>query len=308
MAIPDYQTVMLPLLRAAKDGEVRVGDVVATLSDEFDLTAEEREQSLPSGRQKLMYNRIQWAKTYLREAGLLEATRRAHFKITDRGKQALAEDLERIDNNYLSQFEEFVAFKQRSKPVDANDRAAPAPAPTIIDEDRTPDEVMREAHQRIEEALRREILDRILANDPAFFEQLVVDLLVAMGYGGPVTEAGKRLGRSGDDGVDGVIDQDALGLDRVYVQAKRYGPGNNVGAPQVREFSGSLGLHKATKGLFVTTSSFTRDAVETADNVPNKIVLIDGDQLAGLMIRYNVGARTEETLALKKIDEDFFPE
>ena len=217
----------------------------------------------------------------------------------------LAENPGRIDNNYLTRFEEFNEFRQRTPETDEGSASETSVA---LDDERTPDEVLRAAHRNIEKSLRQELLDRIHGNSPDFFERLVVDLLVAMGYGGSVEDAGRQLGKSGDGGVDGVIDQDALGLDRVYVQAKRYQPGNNIGAGQVRDFFGSLDRFKAAKGLLVTTSGFSQDAADTASQLSKRIVLINGDQLAGLMVRYNVGVRTEETLYLKKVDEDFFPE
>lgn len=303
MAIPDYQTLMLPVLRAAADGEVRIRDVVQQLADAFELTSDERDELLPSGKQTIFSNRVHWARTYLSKAGLVEPTRRAHFKITERGKTALAERPERIDNNYLSQFDEFIEFRRRT-PADTDT----GEATTALSSDKTPDEIMRIAHADVESALRQELLERIATNSPEFFEHLVVDLLVAMGYGGSVEGAGKQLGKSGDGGVDGVIDQDALGLDRVYVQAKRYQTGNNVGAGPIRDYFGSLDRFKAAKGLFVTTSDFSSDARSTAEQLSKRIVLINGDQLAALMLRYNVGVRVEETLSLKKIDEDFFPE
>lgn len=305
MAIPDYQTVMLPVLRAAAGGEVRVSEAVEKLADEFALSDEERAELLPSGRQPVIYNRVQWAKTYLTRAGLLEPTRRGHFTITDRGRQVIAKNPDRIDNDYLSQFEEFKEFRRRAR---RKDEASAAGTSAVLDDERTPDEVLRAAHRTIEKELRQELLDRIHANSPDFFERLVVDLLVAMGYGGSVEDAGRQLGKSGDGGVDGVIDQDALGLDRVYVQAKRYQPGNNVGPGQVRDFFGSLDRFKAAKGLMVATSGSSRDAIDTASQLSKRIVLINGDQLAGLMVRYDVGVRAEETLYLKKLDEDFFPE
>jgi restriction system protein len=297
---------MLPVLRAAANGEARIGDVVRQLSDEFGLTAEERDEILPSGKQTTISNRVHWAKTYLTKAGLLQSTRRAHFTITERGRQVLAKQPGRIDNNYLSQFEEFIEFRRRS--LGNRDREEAVETTATLPTDQTPDEIMRIAHRDIEKALRQELLERILTNSPDFFEHLVVDLLVAMGYGGSVDNAGRRLGRTGDGGVDGVIDQDALGLDRVYVQAKRYQLGNNVGAGPIRDFFGSLDRFKAAKGLFVTTSDFSNDAEDTAEQLSKRIVLINGDLLAGLMIRFGVGVRTEETLYLKKIDEDFFPD
>lgn len=307
MPIPDYQSLMLPVLRAATQGAVRIGDAVERLAIELALTAEERATLLPSGRQTLFSNRVHWAKTYLAKAGLVEAPRRGHFRITERGRQALAENPARIDNEFLKKYEEFRDFLRKSaegRHDDATDAALPVPLP----DDRTPDEIMRNAHQSVEKALRQDVLERIQAAPPDFFERLVVNLLVEMGYGGTIEGAGRALGRSGDDGVDGVIDQDALGLDRVYIQAKRYASNNRVSAGAIRDFSGSLDLHRANKGLFVTTSDFTDDARSTAGKLRSHIVLINGDQLAALMVRYNVGVRIEETLHVKRIDEDFFLE
>lgn len=305
MAIPDYETLMLPVLKVAGDGqEHRIGDVVDQLSREFGLTEEERQQILPSGKQATFANRVGWAKTYLVQAGLLEATKRAHFKITDRGKNALAGNPSRIDGQYLSQFAEFLQFKERGKTLDAEISVSVGDA--IVPQTGTPDEILRSTVRQIEVALKKELLDRILAAPPKFFEGLIVALLLAMGYGGSREEAGRIVGRSGDGGIDGVIDQDALGLDRVYVQAKRYVVGNGVSEPEIRAFSGSLGAAKADKGVFVTTSYFTQPALSFAERHPFKIVLIDGERLADLMIRHSVGVRIDETLYLKKLDEDFF--
>lgn len=302
MTVPDYQSLMLPVLKASSQGEIRIGEAVDHLAGELGLTEEDRTALLPSGRQPIIYNRVQWAKTYLAKAGLVEATRRGHFKITERGKEVLAQSPERIDNTYLSQFEEFQEFRSRSSvAIETTEDLTGSPV-----DDRTPDETIRAAHKEIEQALRQELLNRVLAAPPDFFERLILSLLVEMGYGGSVEEASRPLGKSGDDGVDGVIDQDALGLDRVYVQAKRYAPGNNIGSPQIRDFFGSLDRFKAAKGLFVTTSGFSSSAKNTAAQLSKRIVLIDGDQLSGLMVRYNVGCRLEDTLYLKKIDEDFF--
>lgn len=300
--VPDYQSLMLPVLRAAAAGEQRIGAVVQSLSEELGLSEAARAALLASGRQTIFANRVHWAKTYLAKAGLVEGTRRGHFRLTQRGADVLAASPERIDNRFLSRFEEFRQFSVRSaKPGD--DEVVPEPADAA---EQTPDEIMRAAHRRIEAALAEELLDRVRAAPPDFFERLIVNLLLAMGYGGSAADAGRALGRSGDDGVDGVIDQDALGLDRVYIQAKRYAAGNTVGPGAIRDFFGSLDRHKAAKGLFVTTSGFTSSARETADYLSKRIVLIDGEQLTRLMIRHNVGCRIEEVLHVKKVDEDFF--
>ena len=307
MAIPDYQTLMLPVLKVASDGqEHRIGDVVNQLARDFGLTEEEKQEILPSGKQATFANRVGWAKTYLVQAGLLEATRRAHFKITDRGRKSLAERPPRIDVEYLSQFAEFLQFKERGRLPGTEASASGGETPPVPLQSETPDELLRSTVKQIETALRKELIDRILAAPPPFFESLIVALLLAMGYGGSREEAGKIVGRSGDGGIDGVIDQDALGLDRVYVQAKRYVAQNAVSEPEIRAFSGSLGAAKADKGVFVTTSYFTQPAQNFAERHPFKIVLIDGERLTALMIRHNVGVRIDETLYLKKIDEDFF--
>jgi restriction system protein len=296
---------MLPVLRQAASGEVRIGEVVERLADEFHLTLAERSRLLPSGRQTTFANRVHWAKSHLGKAGLIEMTRRAHFRITDRGREVLAHPPERIDIRFLSQFEEFRAFKEGQD--DDAETPTPADLSASADPSLTPDEVMRAASRQLEAALASELLQRVMAGTPAFFESLVVRLLFAMGYGGTVNDLDKALiGKSGDGGVDGVIDQDPLGLDRIYVQAKRYADGNSIGAGAVRDFFGSLDRFKASKGLFVTTSTFSTSARETADLLSKRIVLVDGTQLARLMIRHGVGCRVEETLTIKKLDEEFF--
>lgn len=300
--IPDYQTLMRPVLECASSTEARISDVVDQLADKFALTPDERESLLPSGKQTTFANRVHWAKSYLKQAGLVEITRRGYFSITDRGRAALAEKGVTIDNAYLDRFADFKSFKARVSDAEA----LASPTAEISQEQTTPDETLRRAHSLITSALSAEILDRVRKSPPAFFERLIVELLIAMGYGGTSEEAGRAIGQSGDDGVDGVIDQDPLGVDQIYVQAKRYGDGNNIGAGAIRDFYGALSLKKAHKGIFVTTSSFSSPAVETARGLGSRIVLIDGLQLTKLMIRYNVGCRDEDVLHLKKIDEDFF--
>jgi restriction system protein len=306
MSVPDYQSLMLPVLQTASRGEVRIGETVEQLADQLSLTAEERTALLPSGKQTVFSNRVHWAKTYLGKAGLIEATRRGHFKITARGEQVIASRPERIDNAFLGQFDEFKQFREKSAGGGGEDTDQPQATPALVNRTETPDEIMRVAHRQIEISLAQELLDRIQAAPPDFFERLIISLLLSMGFGGSAADAGRALGRSGDDGVDGVIDQDALGLDRVYIQAKRYSTGNNIGPGAIRDFFGSLDRHKATKGLFVTTSTFSPSARETADFLSKRIVLIDGEQLTKLMIRHNVGCRIEDTLHIKKVDEEFF--
>ena len=304
MNIPDFQTLMLPVLRSATKDEVKISDVVEQLATEFKLSLEERAQLLPSGRQTTFANRAHWAKSYLGKAGLVELTKRAHFRITDRGRQVLAEPPERIDIKYLNQFPGFHKFRDAEEENgDTTSSNASDNATTL-----TPDEVMRSAHRELEVALADEMLQRIRSGTPAFFESLIVRLLVRMGYGGgSVTDVAKALvGGPGDGGVDGVIDQDPLGLDRIYVQAKRYAAGNGVGAGNIRDFFGSLDRFKASKGLFVTASTFTSSARQTAEQLSKRIVLMDGDQLTRLMIFHGVGCVVEETLHVKKVDEEFF--
>lgn len=302
MAIPDFQTLMLPVLKAAEGGEVKIGDVVEKLANDFALTDEERTSLLPSGRQTTFANRTHWAKSYLGKAGLIEATGRGLFRITAPGRKVLKRNPARIDIKFLDQFPEFRAFRTREGDNEIAGSVTKEAETTPL----TPDETMRTAQQVLEAQLGNELLDRILAAPSDFFERLVVRLLTAMGYGGSTANAARDLGKSGDGGVDGSIDQDALGLDRIYVQAKRYARDNAVGSGAIRDFFGSLDRFKAAKGLFVTTSSFTASARETAEFLSKRIVLVDGVQLAKLMIRHGVGCRVEETLYIKHIDEEFF--
>lgn len=306
MSVPDFQSIMLPLLQSASDGsEHKVSSITNQLALNFQLSPEDEQQLLPSGRQTTFSNRVAWAKSYLVQAGLLEATRRAHFQITDRGRQVLEENPQRIDIEYLLRFPEFVDFRGRSHSPEETSIQEPTSSANLLNEE-TPDEIIRSTVRQIEGALTKELLDRILSASPAFFEGLIVNLLLSMGYGGSREDAGQIVGRAGDGGIDGVIDQDSLGLDRVYIQAKRYARDHPVSEPEIRAFSGSLNAAKANKGVFVTTSSFTQPAQTFTDLISHRIVLIDGKMLTTLMIRHNVGVRIEETLYLKRIDEDFF--
>lgn len=303
-SIPDYQSLMLPVLQVVQHGEIGRKDVVSKLKNKLHLSEAAYKIQLPSGQQSLFYSRVGWAKTYLVKAGLIESTRRGYFKITQRGIDVLAASPEKIDNKFLSQFEEFHAFKKKNEAPSSKESTL---LKTSESEDTaTPDELMRTAYQQVQAALADDLLARVRLASPEFFERLIVNLLLAMGYGGSVQDAGKALGKSGDNGVDGVIDQDELGLDRVYIQAKRYAADNSVGSGAVRDFFGSLDRHKANKGLFVTTSFFSKSARETVEHLSKRIVLIDGEQLAGLMVRHNVGCQIEESLHVRKIDEDFF--
>lgn len=298
--IPDYQTLMRPVLETALNGERYVRDVIVELGDKLKLTPEELNSMVASGKKTVLANRVHWAKSYLKQAGLVEYTKRGHFKLTDRGRSALASD-SKIDNGYLKQFPEFREFQSRTGNSDDTVKEEVA-----SDDAATPDEVIRAEHKKINAALAEELLDKVRAASPKFFETLIVDLLIAMGYGGSSEDAGRALGQSGDNGVDGVIDQDALGVDQVYLQAKRYGEGNSIGSGAIRDFFGALNLRRANKGIFVTTSSFSQSAKQTAEGLGSRIVLIDGFHLARLMIRYGIGCRTEETIHIKRLDEEFF--
>ena len=300
MAIPDFQSLMLPVLHASASGEVKISDVVTLLSSKLQLTDEEASELLPSGKQTTFANRVNWAKSYLGKAGLITLTRRAYFKASERGHQVLLTPPEKINIKFLETFPEFIAFREASN----SSTTTPSPEQASL-KDLTPDEVIRSAHAELDESLGAELLAKILAAPPDFFERLVVQLLIAMGYGGSAIEAGKALGKSGDGGVDGVIDQDALGLDRIYVQAKRY-TDIKVSSGEIRDFFGSLDRFKASKGLFVTTSNFTQSAKETAELLSKRIVLLDGPLLTRLMIKFNIGCRVEETVQIKKLDEEFF--
>ena len=301
--IPDYQSLMLPVLQAAEKEAVQTKDVIAILADRFDLSPEEREEFLPSGKQRTFDNRVHWAKTYLKQAGLLIYPKRSFFVATDEGRKVLSQKPERIDSRFLERYDAFQEFKSRK--TNANDADAVQQSASV-EQNATPDEILRAAHRQITSTLAADLLERVRAASPQFFEDLIVDLLLAMGYGGASEDAARALGRSGDNGVDGVVDQDPLGVDQIYVQAKRYAERNNVGAGDIRDFFGALNLKKAQKGIFFTTSAFSSGATQTAKELGIRIVLIDGLQLAKLMIRYNIGCREEETLHLKKVDDEFF--
>lgn len=307
-AIPDYQTLMLPVLRLAAEGETTIPRAVERLAVEFQLTPEQLTERIPSGRIQLINNRAHWAKTYMVKAGLIEQIRRGVFQATDRGRELLATNPERIDNRTLAKYDEFRAFVGKSAP--SGDDKQPASI-EIVDEASTPAERIDSAIREIEAEIQDELIDRIFAIEnqaqrAAFFEELVIQLLTAMGYGDGVEGAGSRLGRSGDGGVDGVIRLDALGIDRVYVQAKCYDRTASIQPAQVRDFSGSLDDKKTSRGVFITTAKFTDKAREYVQGIQKQIVLIDGDELARLMIRYNVGVRDDRMVVIKKLDEDFF--
>ena len=311
--IPDYQTLMLPVLRLAAEGETRVADAAGRIAGEFGLTPQEQEEMLPSGRQRVLHNRIHWAKFYMSKAGLIVSPVRGRFVASDKGRALLAGAPQQITLAMLMQDPEFRAFYENGRGSTSGEDAARAPGAVAISVEAaapsaTPEEQIDAAHAAMTAELRDELLQRILANSPAFFEQLIVDLLVAMGYGGSHKDAAAQLGRSGDGGVDGVVNEDRLGLDRIYVQAKRYAPGNPVGRPDVNGFVGSLVGLGATKGVFVTTSSFSQPARDYVRHLAQRVILIDGQELADLMIEHGVGVRGYRTVEFKRLDEDFFGE
>lgn len=307
MPIPDYQTFMLPLLKRLADGKVRVfKDAVSELADEFKLTPEERAELLPSGGTLRFASRVGWAKTYMKKAGLLIQPKRGLVQITRTGSEVLAERPARIDVDYLMRFPDFVEFRTGSRDPDSvvSEVAMDSTAAEL-----TPDEIMDKAYQRSREALGDELLERVKSASPAYFERIVVQLLISMGYGGNQQEAGRAVGKSGDGGIDGVINEDRLGLDAIYVQAKRW-DGRTVGPEDVRGFIGALDNKQgAHKGVFITTSTFTPSAIETASRSRTyKVVLIDGRRLADLMIEHGIGVSASATYQLKRIDSDFFAE
>ncbi len=306
MAVPDYQTVMLPLLRlAASAPEHRFRDAVESLAREFSLTPEERSELLPSGQRPLFNNRVGWANTYLKQAGLLEASGRGVFRITQRGRDLLAEKPERVDISVLERYPEFVAFREkrrtRSQREDSSDRP---PIRTLSSE--TPEDALSNAYSQLRAELESQLLQEIAHASPAFFEQLVVDLLVRMGYGGSRQDAGRAIGRSGDGGIDGIINEDRLGLDVIFIQAKRWD--STVGRPEIQKFAGALQGHRARKGVFITTSTFSRDALDYASHIESRIILIDGERLAKLMVDHGVGVTTIGAFEVKRVDSDYFSE
>ncbi|MFA6242971.1 MAG: restriction endonuclease, partial [Candidatus Hydrogenedentales bacterium] len=285
------------------DGRVHtLRETIDALRNEFKLTDEERKELLPSGRQCVFDNRVGWARTYLKKAGLLEAPRRGHVVITDRGRSVLAQEPNRIDVKFLEQFAEFIEFRDSSRNHDDDDTNAP----TSTVEAGTPEEALEASYLQLRSTLADEILEKVRESSPEFFERLVVELLVAMGYGGSRKDAGERVGRSGDEGIDGIIKEDRLGLDIIYIQAKRWE--SSVGRPEVQKFVGALQGQRARKGILITTSAFTRDASDYAGNLESKVILIDGKRLAQFMVDFNVGVSPVTSYEVKRVDTDYFVE
>lgn len=306
VAIPDYQTLMLPVLKVAAEGETRVPSAAEKIADVFGLSNAEREQMLPSGKQRLLHNRVHWAKFYMSKAGLIDSPKRGIFSASKAGRDLVSKAPSKIDVELLKQYPSFVEFLNGNTASSSPSETPMVGAATVSLE--TPEEQVDAAQKVLHAALRAELLQRIADNSPLFFEGVIVDLLVAMGYGGTHDNAAQRLGKSGDGGVDGVIDEDRLGLDRIYVQAKRYDATIGIGRQAVQGFVGSLVGFGATKGVFVTTSYFTANASAYVKHLPQRVILIDGERLSELMIEHNVGVRINRAVEIKKVDEDFFAE
>jgi restriction system protein len=303
MAIPDFQSIMLPLLQYAGDGrEHSLHEAHDYLADHFGLTSEEVNELLPSGVQRKFYNRVGWARAYLIKSGLIVSTRRGYFQITDRGKQVLAENPDRIDMKYLERFPEYRKYKTARRSSAKENKTDQQK--TATEESKTPQESLEEAYQEMRETLAQELLQKVMESPPAFFERLVVELLVAMGYGGSLSDAARAVGQTGDEGIDGIIDEDRLGLDTIYIQAKRWQ--GTVSRPEIQKFVGALQGKRARKGIFITTSDFSRGARDYVSMIDTKVVLIDGRRLTEYMIDYNVGVSTVSKYEIKRIDTDYF--
>jgi restriction system protein len=302
MSIPDYQTVMLPLLKAVSDQkEHALSEIIEVLAKEFRLTDAERRDLLPSGGQFVFDNRVGWARTYLKKSGLLSTPKRGVLQITDRGLQMLNENPQRVDNKVLRRFPEFLEF-QKAKDERLSEAEPPAAADNL-----DPQENIEVGYQRIRKELAIELLSRVKASSPAFFERLVVDLLLKMGYGGSRRDFGEAIGKPGDGGIDGVIKEDKLGIDAIYLQAKRWDKGQ-VGSKEIQAFVGALQGRRARKGVFITTSRFSKPAQDYVEKIQEKVILIDGPRLADLLVEHGVGVSTVATYEIKKIDSDYFGE
>lgn len=300
MTVPDFQTIMLPLLKIAEDGQEHSGnDFLEKLSDYFKLSDSDLNELLPSGKQTRFYNRVGWARTYLIKSKLLEMPKRSFYRITQRGKEVLKSNPDKIDMNYLKRFPEYIQFKEKE-----NDKEEKQKRTETAEGTSTPEENLEVAYQEIRDNLALEALQNVMGCSPAFFERLVVELLVEMGYGGSRREAARAVGQTGDEGIDGIIDEDKLGLDTIYIQAKKWA--NTVGRPEIQKFVGALAGKRAKKGIFITTSNFSTEASKYVSEIDAKVILIDGKKLAELMIDYNVGVTEVTSYKLKRIDSDYF--
>jgi restriction system protein len=304
MPIPDFQSIMLPLLKILADGKVyKYREIIEALVREFLVTEAERKEMLPSGQQEIFSNRVGWAKTYLKKAGLIDSPQRATFVISEKGKEILSQNPARIDAKFLRQFPEFQEFNRVNK---QNETITLESNLSTSDQEQNPEELLENSYQEIRQALATDLLFILRKLSPDAFEKLVVELLVKMGYGGSIRDAGKAVGKSGDQGIDGIIKEDRLGLDIIYIQAKRWADNNAVGRPEIQKFVGALAGQGAKKGIFITTSYFTQEALEYAPRNEIKIVLIDGEELSQLMIDYNLGVSTQKIYEIKRIDHDYF--
>lgn len=303
MPIPEYHQITLPLLRLLESGkELSMGEAVEALSQEFRLSPDARKEKLPSGRQAKFDNRVGWARTYLKKAKLIESPERGRVRITQRGLAVLLENPLVVDRAFLSRFPEFRAFL--SGAPDGIDAPQPVESSVSKDVDRTPQDLIEAGYTKLQGALISELLERVKSCSPSFFERLVVHLLVKMGYGGTQEDAGRAVGQTNDGGIDGIIKEDRLGLDVIYIQAKRWE--GSVGRPTVQAFAGSLEGQRARKGILITTSHFTQEAKDYVTRIEKKIVLINGQHLAELMIEFGVGVSEEDKYVLHRIDLDFF--
>lgn len=303
MAIPDFQTLMRPLLEHLADREVHSNkDTLEQLADRFELTEDERADLLPSGQQPVFVNRVAWAKTHLKGAGLIESPARARYRITADGLKALEERDLRIDLRYLKRFASYRRFREPN--IDHQQSGSREETEDVAAESMTPFEQVEQGYQRVRTALEGELLDKVLAGSPVFFERLVVELLVAMGYGGSRRSAGQTLGQSGDGGVDGVIKEDRLGLDAIYIQAKRWA--NTVGRPEIQKFAGALQGLRVRKGVFITTSDFSREARAYAAAIDTRIILVNGAELTGYMVDFGIGVTRVALYELSDVNHDYF--
>ena len=303
MTVPGFQDFMYPFLKQLEDRkEYKLQDLYVLLAKHFNLTEEDIAEKLPSGKQTLLENRIGWARTYLKKSGLIKVVRRAVFKITEEGLKVINDpNLKRIDRKFLTRYESFNEFinntshnKKTSKESDEGEQ--------------TPLELIDYNYNILKNELQELLLEKILECSPAFFEHLIVDLIVAMGYGGSVNDAGRAIGKTGDEGIDGIIKEDVLGLDMIYLQAKRWKVDSTVSRPDIQGFVGSLVGKKASKGIFITTAKFSKEARNYAESIDKRVILIDGKELTHLMFKYNVGVSDENTFTIKKVDLDFFEE
>lgn len=307
MAIPDFQSIMLPLLKYFSDGNEHSNqDTYDALEDQFSMTENEKKELLPSGKQRIFVNRVAWAKCYLKQAGLLDTVRRGYYRITALGHKVVFDDkLDSLNINYLMQLPSFAEFR-KGRHNGTQKRAHDLCGEDNCNNGKTPEEYIESGIAAVEYKIRREIIENIKNCSYRFFEKLVIDLLLAMGYGGSRQEAGKLTSRGSDEGIDGIINEDILGLDVIYVQAKRWE--NTIGRPELQKFAGALQGKRAKKGIYITTSVFTKEAQEFAKSIETKVILIDGERLAMLLVEHNVGVTIVQTFQLKKLDTDYFVE